>query len=61
MAYGYIKNPEDKNQLNVDREVSFVVVGIFECKVERMGNASITRMLSEEVILFPKRHNVKKD
>lgn len=59
-AYGYIKNPKDKNQLLVDREVSHIVVRIFECKAEGMGNASIARMLNEEGILSPMRYKYEK-
>lgn len=59
-AYGYMKNPEDKNQLLVDREVSHIVVRIFECKAEGMGNASIARMLNEEGVLSPMRYKYEK-
>ena len=59
-AYGYMKNPEDKNHLLVDREVSHIVVRIFECKAEGMGNASIARMLNEEGILSPMRYKYEK-
>ena len=37
-AYGYMKSPEDKNQLIIDKEVSPIVARIFECKVAGMGN-----------------------
>lgn len=59
-AYGYMKNPEDKNHLLVDKEVSHIVVRIFECKAEGMGNASIARMLNEEGILSPMRYKYEK-
>ncbi|MCI8938225.1 MAG: recombinase family protein [Lachnospiraceae bacterium] len=55
-AYGYMKSPEDKNQLIVDREVSGIVVRIFECKARGMGNASIAKMLNEEGIASPMRY-----
>lgn len=59
-AYGYMKSPEDKNQLIVDREVSGIVVRIFECKARGMGNASIAKMLNEEGIVSPMRYKYEK-
>lgn len=59
-AYGYMKSPEDKNLLIVDREVSHIVVRIFECKAEGMGNASIAKMLNEEGIASPMRNKYEK-
>lgn len=59
-AYGYLKSPEDKNLLIVDREVSPVVVRIFECKAEGMGNAGIAKMLNEEGIPSPMRYKYEK-
>lgn len=59
-AYGYMKSPEDKNLLIVDREVSHTVVRIFECKAEGMGNASIAKMLNEEGIASPMRYKYEK-
>ena len=59
-AYGYMKSPEDKNQLIVDREVSGIVVRIFECKARGMGNASIAKMLNEEGIISPMRYKYEK-
>lgn len=59
-AYGYMKSPEDKNQLIVDREVSHIVVRIFECKAEGMGNASIAKMLNDEGIASPMRYKYEK-
>ena len=59
-AYGYRKSPEDKNLLIVDREVSDIVVRIFECKAEGMGNASIAKMLNDEGIASPMRYKYEK-
>lgn len=59
-AYGYMKSPEDKNRLVVDREVSHIVVRIFECKAEGMGNASIAKMLNEEGVASPMRYKYEK-
>ena len=55
-----MKSPEDKNQLIVDREVSGIVVRIFECKARGMGNASIAKMLNEEGIASPMRYKYEK-
>lgn len=59
-AYGYMKSPEDKNQLIVDREVSHIVVRIFECKAEGMGNGSIAKILNDEGIASPMRYKYEK-
>lgn len=59
-AYGYMKSPEDKNLLIVDREVSHIVVRIFECKAEGMGNGSIAKMLNDEGIASPMRYKYEK-
>lgn len=59
-AYGYMKSPEDKNQLIVDREVSSVVIRIFECKVAGMGNGAIARMLNGEGVACPMRYKYEK-
>ena len=59
-AYGYMKSPEDKNLLIVDREVSGIVVRIFECKAEGMGNGSIAKMLNDEGIASPMRYKYEK-
>jgi DNA invertase Pin-like site-specific DNA recombinase len=58
--YGYRKSPEDKNQLIVDREVSGIVVRIFECKAAGMGNGAIARMLNEAGIASPMRYKYEK-
>ena len=59
-AYGYMKSPEDKNLLIVDREVSHIVVRIFECKAKGMGNGSIAKMLNDEGIASPMRYKYEK-
>lgn len=59
-AYGYMKSPEDKNRLVVDREVSGTVVRIFECKAGGMGNAGIAKMLNEEGTASPMRYKYEK-
>lgn len=59
-AYGYMKSPEDKNQLIIDKEASPVVVRIFECKAAGMGNGAIARMLNGEGIACPMRYKYEK-
>ena len=59
-AYGYMKSPEDKNQLIIDKEASPVVVRIFECKAAGMGNGAVARMLNEEGIASPMRYRYEK-
>ena len=59
-AYGYMKSPEDKNQLIIDKEASPIVVRIFECKAAGMGNGAIARMLNEEGISSPMRYKYEK-
>lgn len=59
-AYGYMKSPEDRNQLIIDREASPIVVRIFECKAAGMGNGAIARMLNEEGIASPMKYKYEK-
>lgn len=59
-AYGYMKSPEDKNQLIIDKEASPIVVRIFECKAAGMGNGAIARMLNGEGIASPMRYRYEK-
>lgn len=58
--YGYMKSPEDKNQLVIDKEVSGIVARIFECKAAGMGNGAIAKMLNEEGIASPMRYRYEK-
>lgn len=58
--YGYMKSPEDKNQLIVDKEVSGIVKRIFECKAAGMGNGAIAKMLNGEGIASPMRYRYEK-
>ena len=58
--YGYMKSPEDKNQLVIDKEVSGIVKRIFECKAAGMGNGAIAKMLNGEGIASPMRYRYEK-
>ena len=58
--YGYMKDPEDRNRLIVDKEVSGVVKRIFECKAAGMGNGAIAKMLNGEGIASPMRYRYEK-
>ncbi len=46
--YGYIKNPDDKYQLIIDKEASLVVKRIFDEYMNGLGCAKIAKKLNEE-------------
>ena len=48
--YGYIKNPNDKYQLIVDKEASLVVKRIFEDYINGIGCESIAESLNKEKV-----------
>lgn len=51
--YGYIKDPNDKNHLIVDKEAAEVVEYIFELYLKGYGITRIARMLNEQGIPNP--------
>lgn len=53
VAYGYRKNPEDKNRLIVDDYAAGVVRDIFDMKKKGMSHYSIARKLNDDGILSP--------
>ncbi len=53
VPYGYIRNPEDKQQLIVDEEAAKVVRRIFQMIIEGHGKTEIARILSNEKVLIP--------
>lgn len=60
-SYGYIKNPEDKHKLIIDKESAEVVRKIFEWKVnEGLGNLSICHKLNDMGVLNPTGYKKKK-
>ena len=52
-AYGYLKNPHDKNALIVDEEAATVVRDIFNLFLDGMSKNAIVRHLNELGILCP--------
>ncbi|MDR0999732.1 MAG: recombinase family protein [Clostridiales bacterium] len=59
-AYGYLKDPENKNRLVVDPETAPVVRQIFKWKAEGVGNARIARTINEAGILAPCKYRLAK-
>ncbi|MCD7947888.1 MAG: recombinase family protein [Oscillospiraceae bacterium] len=51
--YGFCKDPENKNRLEIDEESAAVVRRIFRLSVEGHGPAQIARMLNGERLLNP--------
>ena len=45
--YGYLKSPNNKNQLIIDPEVAHIVVKIFEMRASGMGTKVITNNLND--------------
>jgi DNA invertase Pin-like site-specific DNA recombinase len=58
-AYGYLKDPNDKNKIVVDPETDPVVRQIFRWKAEGIGNAQICRKLEEAGILSPCKYRLR--
>ena len=52
-AYGYFKDPEDKNHLLIDDEAAAVVRDIFAWKISGMSNQGIADKLNHLGILSP--------
>ena len=52
-AYGYFKDPEDKNHLLIDEEAAAVVRDIFAWKISGMSNQGIADRLNHLGILSP--------
>jgi DNA invertase Pin-like site-specific DNA recombinase len=59
-AYGYLKDPDDKNKLVVDPETAPIVRQIFKWKAEGVGSARIARTLNEAGILAPYKYRLAK-
>ena len=60
-SYGYIKDPNDKHKLIVDKEAAEIVKRIFEWKVnDGLGNLSICRKLNDIGVLNPTGYKKKK-
>ena len=60
-SYGYIKDPNNKQKLIIDKEASEIVRKIFEWKVnDGLGNLSICRKLNDIGVLNPTGYKKKK-
>ncbi|WP_312280667.1 recombinase family protein [Oscillibacter sp.] len=59
-AYGYMKNPKDKNALIVDDEAAEVVKNIYEWFLDGMSKNAIVRNLNERGILCPSEYKKSK-
>lgn len=53
VVYGYMRDPDDKNRLIVDREAAQIVQDIFRWKLEGLSPAKIAQRLNESGIPSP--------
>lgn len=58
--YGFLKSPEDKHKLIVDREVAPVIQKIFQLKLSGLSARKITQMLNEAGIPSPAQYALEK-
>lgn len=58
--YGYLKSPEDKHKLIIDRETAPVVRDIFQWRLEGMGLMQIARRLNNRKIPCPAMYHYQK-
>lgn len=59
-AYGYRKDPEDKNHLLIDDEAAAVVRDIFAWKISGMSNQAIANQLNQLGVLSPMEYKQAK-
>lgn len=59
-AYGYRKNPKDKNALIVDEEAAEIVKNIYEWFLDGMSKNAIVRNLNDHGILCPSEYKKSK-
>jgi DNA invertase Pin-like site-specific DNA recombinase len=57
-AYGYLKDPNDKNKLVVDSETAPVVRQIFRWKAEGISTGQISRRLNDAGVLSPYQYRL---
>jgi DNA invertase Pin-like site-specific DNA recombinase len=55
-TYGYLKNPDDKNKLIIDKEASKIVIMIFNLYLEGYGTQHIAHILNEKMIPNPTKY-----
>ncbi|WP_185964241.1 recombinase family protein, partial [Klebsiella pneumoniae] len=53
--YGYLKDPNNKNHLIIDKEVANIVVEIFELRATGIGIAAIAKIINEKGYPSPGR------
>ena len=54
--YGYMKNPNNKYQLLIDKEASIIVKEIFDLTLQGFGTTKIANLLSERKVKIPSVH-----
>ncbi|RDY29925.1 recombinase family protein [Lachnotalea glycerini] len=59
-AYGYMKNPKDKNALIVDEEAAEIVKNIYEWFLDGMSKNAIVHNLNDRGILCPSEYKKSK-
>jgi DNA invertase Pin-like site-specific DNA recombinase len=59
-AYGYMKNPKDKNALIIDDEAAEIVKNIYEWFLDGMSKNAIVRNLNDRGILCPSEYKKSK-
>lgn len=59
-AYGYMKNPKDKNALIVDEEAAGIVKNIYEWFLDGMSKNAIVHNLNDRGILCPSEYKKSK-
>lgn len=57
--YGYLKNPENKNELLIDEEAAEVVESIYNMRLEGMNVASIAKKLNDMDIISPYEYKLR--
>lgn len=60
VAFGYIRDPEDKHRLIIDHEAASVVRKIFELYLDGNGGRMIANILNEEKIPTPSKYAYNK-
>ena len=60
VAYGYIRNPENKHRLIVDEEAAIIVRRIFKLYINGHGSRQIASIFNEEGILTPSKYTYMK-
>ncbi|MCL2772308.1 MAG: recombinase family protein [Oscillospiraceae bacterium] len=59
--YGYLKSPEDKHKLIINKETAPVIRDIFQWKLNGISNLEITRKLNEQKVMSPRNYLYSKN